>query len=132
MQLAGKLFFPSVMNPDGENVFRYPPFLPFCLPPPCSPIPWPDPASGSESRAGRGCAFFFFFIGSVVYGGNDLVCRGRSEAASSSSSYASSLSPSVPGLILPGLSIRRPCCCKSDAARPEMPPKSGLRCHSPS
>lgn len=75
-------------------------------------------------RAGQGeAALFFFFIGAVVYGGNDLVCRGRSEAASSSSSSSSSLSPSVPGLILPGLSICCLCCCKSDAAAPRNAPE---------
>lgn len=143
MRRRGPCLCLSVRATRGEVIFSFgnesrwresvaipslPPYSAF-LPP---ALPSLGPTLPLVLRAERGEAvLFIFFIGSVVYGGNDLVCRGRSEAASSSSS-SSSLSPSVPGWILPGLSIRRPCCCKSDAARPEMPPKSGLRCHSPS
>ena len=63
-----EVIFSPVMNPDGENLFLYPLLLLSSSP------------SGSDSGV-RLC----FFIGSVVYGGNDLLCLGRLEAASSSS-----------------------------------------------
>lgn len=63
-----EVIFSPVMNPDGENLFLYPLLLLSSSP------------SGSDSGV-RLC----FFIGSVVYGGNDLLCLGRLEAALSSS-----------------------------------------------
>lgn len=64
-----EVIFSPVMNPDGENLFLYPLLLLSSSSP-----------SGSDSGV-RLC----FFIGSVVYGGNDLLSLGCLEAASSSS-----------------------------------------------
>lgn len=79
----GKLFFPPVMNPDGENLFLHP------YPPTShvTSLPLPSLWLWQWGEA-------VLFIGSVVYGGNDLLSLGRLEAASSSSPpFSSPCSP---------------------------------------